>query len=219
MKKILILCLFIILLSGCSVEYQLEIVDDEISENRIVEYSDKISSPYQYTLDLFASADDNGDILSYNRKKEFMNGFIVTNYYDDTSSYKEKSLLYGMCFESVSFEEDRNYITLDLSGRFLCYNTLNEMDNFTFSVKTNHKGYEDNADLFKSNTYSWDISKEDASNTNIHLVLYKDKYVYNYDNKILKRLGIVFSVICGTIVIGFLGYKFSLKISDRKNRF
>lgn len=218
MKKNLLLLCILFLVTGCSVNYEIEIKDNKIIEGRTVTYSEKIENVYDYTLDLLVQNDDNGDRLSHDTKKVFSNGFTVKNYYKNIDEYKNTSLSYGSCFSDIKFDKDNKYIYLDISGKFLCSQYLNDDNKFTFSVRSNHKVLENNSDSKKGYTYSWNIDSDNVEDVNIHIKLDSRKKVYNYDNSVFKRLGIVFLVICVTIILGFTGYKILGKISENSDR-
>ena len=106
-------------------------------------------------------------------------------------------------------------ITLKTSKEFTCMKDIEELVKVTIAIESNHKLKETNADKVKNNTYYWYIDKDNYENKPISLVLYENKYVWNYKNKNIKRLFLILIVIGGTVLLSSSIYKIYLKEKDR----
>ena len=175
MKKNILLLLFIFLLTGCTIDYNLE-----IEKNRLVENISGTVSKEEYELnEEYADANkiynllftDQTPILNgtdvYDKNIEntsdgvkYNFGYIYKNNYD-------KSRIINTCFEKVDIREEDDYYYVDLSGDFYCLYT----NKINVNVKSNYVVIEHNADKVKDNTYTWIIDK---NNKEIHAVISKD---------------------------------------------
>lgn len=214
MSKKIILLILILLLTGCSGTYELEIKNEKVIEKTTALYdsSKVVGDPYEYTKKLSLKYDDNGDFLSYETKKNISKkdktGVELTNKYDSIEEFKEESKIINYCYIARSITNYENdYLTLKTSSEFTCFRDVEELEKVTIVIKSNHKLKETNADRIKNHTYYWDITKDNYKEKPISLTLYSDKYVWNYDNEILKRLILIILVIGGTVLLALHIYK------------
>lgn len=220
MKKKIVLFLILFLLTGCDGTYELEIYNNQVTEKATAWYNQEevTKDIYDYTVELSAKYDDNGDFLRYDRKKTLQKknqkGLQLINKYSSIEDYKENSNILGYCYIAQSITNyEKDYITVKTANEFTCMKEIEEVDNVTIAIKSNHKLKETNADKVKGHTYYWYINKDNYENKPISLVLYSDRYVLNYDNIIFKRLGLIILVISGTVLITFVIYQ----LYQRKN--
>jgi len=214
MKKLWLLLLFTFLITGCDATYKIEIYNDTVTEKVTPWYnSSEVSGDiYEYTRELSQKYDDNGDFLTHDSKKNVKNknqiGIELTNKYKGIEDFKDNSKIINYCYIAQNITQyEKDSITLKTSQEFTCFNEIEELENVTIAIKSNHKLKETNADKIKGHTYYWYINKENYQNKPISLILYSDKHVWNYDNEILKRLGLIILVIGGTVLVAFSSYK------------
>ncbi len=222
MKKKILLIFSVFLLTGCSGNYEIEIYNDQVTEKTTPWYqkSEVSKDVYEYTQELSLKYDDNGDFLRCNEKKEVAKdeqiGIELKNHYSSISDYQENSPVLDYCYIAhnvTSYEND--LITLKTSKEFTCMKDIEELEKVTIAIESNHKLKETNADKVKNNTYYWYIDKDNYENKPISLVLYENKYVWNYKNKNIKRLFLILIVIGGTVLLSSSIYKIYLKEKDR----
>lgn len=214
MRKKIFLLFLLLLLTGCEAKYEIEIYDEEITENVVYYYtSNELNNkdPYEYTEELNFKYFMNKDMLRHEHKKgvskKNMKGVSLINTYKNMEEYNQESMMLGACYiaQNATYYED--YITLKTSNEFTCYNEIEELDSMTIAIKSNHKLKETNADKIKGHTYYWYINKDNYKEKPISLVLYSDKYVWNYNNEILKRLLLIIFIIGGTVLVATNVYK------------
>lgn len=170
-----------IILSGCSAEYELNFVDgkynekfktigsinDENYKNEIDVLNDKnylfVDStlqtgdfPAESFLDEYAIYDKN----IFNNDNGY--GVILSYSYNSKYDYLKSSIVYSM-FQGFNITNDEIYL-YDSLNVFLTYPLL---DDITISFKSDKKVYDNNADEIKNNIYYWYMNKEN----------YKDKYI------------------------------------------
>lgn len=175
MKKILI-CLGLLLLTGCTVNYNLEISEDKISENitgdilknEFDSIDDELGDhtiyhflhDEQYSLidksDLYKqSINDNSDKIDFNYSYDYKDNF-------------NNSRVLNECYENVIFEENDDFYIIKLSGGFYCL--LNSK--ITVNLTTDYSVLNSNADKKNGNVYTWYLEKD---NTDIEVEISKVK--------------------------------------------
>lgn len=173
MKKIILL-IFLLLLTGCTIDYNLEIDKNKIIEEmsgtilkeeyEIKETYTDINLFYQivnYDQRVFLNDDkiydkkivENDDGVGYNFKYTYNENF-------------DKSRLLNTCFEKVDFIETDEYYYADIGGDFYCQYS----DEIIINVKTNYVVLNNNANKVKDNVYTWII---DGNTTDIQMVISK----------------------------------------------
>lgn len=177
MKKILFL-LIILLLSGCSVNYDLEISENGFSENISGEISkDEFDMPSQENADLLIydllyldqSVIINSDEI-YNRTIEDSNNIVKFNYnYKFINNFKDSQII-NNCFEKHLIEETDNMYIIKLGGNFYCQYA----DQIHVKVTTDNYVIENNADKVEDDNYYWTLSEGSKNNNTITLVVSKD---------------------------------------------
>ena len=221
MKKKILLIITIFLITGCSGKYELEIKNGKVIEKTTALYNrkDVVKDPYEYTVDVSLKYDDNGDFLMYETKKNVKDsnkvGIELTNNYDSIDEFKSYSQIISRCYNANNITNINNTITIKTSNEFTCFGKIEELDEVTIVVKSNHKLKETNADKKKGATYYWYINKDNYKEKPISLVLHSNKKVWYYD--VLKKLILIISVIGGTVLIAFTGYKLYRKREDNVN--
>ena len=182
MKKIYLI-LALLLLSGCSINYNLDIEDDGLFKEIITgtvtskELDDTNSTNvdiYSYSLNTATPLIDNKgqykkEITDKNKYKEFKYTYTFDN------NYKSSNIL-NTCFTYVLFDESEDYYNIDLYGPFKCMYS----DKINISVTSKYAITDNNADKVNKNTYTWTI--KDKVNANIHLEVNK-KIEYKESNK------------------------------------
>ena len=212
--KLIIIALFILFITGCDGSYEIEIYKNKVTETTYAWYENSELndiSAYDKTLEISSKYDDNGDFLTHDTKKEVKDngksGVKLIRKYKTITDFKENSMILGSCYVATSLTNYEDYITLKTTEEFTCFNDIEEFENIEVKVKTNHKVKEHNADKKKGHTYYWYINKDNYKNKPISIKMHKDKYVFNYDNEIIKRLFLISSVVGGTVLVITFTYK------------
>ena len=234
MKKLIMMFVIVLLLTGCSVKYEIEIVDRKIKETTSVVSSSSLSNKYvEGNTD---GSEDNSELITYKQyldivykedsyalndsdelkyKKTLINNNenigIKYNYLYNLKNY-QKSSNANMCYKYVKFYESGELYILSTDKVFNCF--LNgDLDNVSIHLKTNHKVKENNADRVDGYNYYWNVDKSNYENKSIYIELYKDKYVFNYENK-WGKIGIAILSIAILIISVFCLLFFCLPLRD-----
>lgn len=200
MKRILFILLPLLLcLVGCDAKLNVEIKDNDVTvTNTFIIDKSMVNDSIYYTIDNIAGKYfPSADFLIGDNTKEFYKGDKA--YYQKTEKYKlnkfNESNIFSFCYDAHNVILEEDYILISTDNKFKCYNYYKELDNFDIILKSNHKLIETNADEVGSYTYTWHIDSTNANNKPIYIKLYKDKYVFNYNNEFLKTMIIVVLLI------------------------
>ena len=204
MKKIIVVLISLLLLTGCTIDYNLVIDKDFIKETitgtaykeeyEVREEDSGLNLFYTYINDDINPL-ISGDGLYTKDINEIDNGinykydFIYKNNYD-------KSKIINSCFENSNVKETDTYYSIELSGEFYCLYS----DKININVISNYVVLENNAKEVNGNKYSWVI--DDSSNVNIFLNISKEiKYEEPSKTKFISTFQlvglIIFAVLTG----------------------
>ena len=221
MKKSIFVILLVILLTGCTSEYNLTFDNNGFKEEIKVTIPENYK-PTQTAEEIAAhiEADDQitpfinepqypfeGDTtIKYDKKSEKSNGnYNITLKHDYTHEEFMKAKTFRTCFKNSYFKENKNDYQLHMSGKFFCLYT----DKLTINITTNNKVKKHNADEKHGNTYTWHIDKNNIDNVTI-------------DMKISKTSGFVMPIleiaigVGAVVILVMLGIAF-MKLKNRSS--
>jgi len=227
--KLLLLITFIFIFTGCTATYEVEIYNDEVRENFsfIETNTSLLDNNYDGAMHDYQSYTYGGlidfelkndtpvyidiDSVVYKKKKLSADG-IGINY---KASYPlktyNKSFIGNSSFKYFNFISNNDTYILSTSAGTTVFENYKYLDSVTIHLKTNHKVKDSNADIINGYNYYWEINKNNYKNKSIYLEFYKDKYVFNYENKIT----IIFIV---SIVVAFLIFIVIIFLRRRTNK-
>ena len=205
MKRLLIL-LSILLLTGCSVNYNLEIDGDLFKEEitgNIYKYEfDDISdingdhNIYWLLHDRQTAIDDEDSFYEQNINEIGDN--VEFNYkYNYNNNYGASNIL-NKCFEKKTFEETNDLYIVHLYGNFYCQYA----DEIKVNVKTKLAVLDNNANRVEGNNYVW-ILKNDTNNVDIFMTVSKniESFTPNNEKSIFTPYRITTLIILIVLVI------------------
>lgn len=209
MKKKIFLILLPLLLTGCTINYDLVINENNISETITgsVEKSEYEIKDTDTSLNDFYVLinEDVNPVITENDlyKKNIINTDNGIDY-KYTYTYKknyDKSRIINTCFENHIIDETEDYYNIKLSGQFYCLYS----DKIDINVTSNYVVLENNADKVDGNKYKWTIDNYD--NVNIALTISKSvKYEEPVKAKVMSTfqiIGLIIFVVL-TIITYFL---------------
>lgn len=200
MKKKIIMLLSILLLTGCTVNYNLEIDDNILKEKITGTVTKEESKQNSKATDISAiySIINEEQKPIYNKEelyqkelKEAGNNINYTFKYNYNIEDFVNSTIINTCFENKEIEEIDNYYSIRLSGNFYCLYSKK----INIAVTSNLKVASNNADKIKDNTYIWTIDK---NTTDIELAVDKDT---PYTKPIKRGISSTFRIVCFIILI------------------
>jgi hypothetical protein len=173
MKKIILLFVICLLLSGCSTEVVLKIDEEKVTETiKVLELKDKI----YFNNELDENIKTNMQV--FEREYEFydMNEFEDNGYVGKTYKLSENLELWSElshvrpCYETFVLEKTDSNIILNTSDEYRC-GYLFGADNVTLIVESELELISSNADKVEGNRLIWNIDNNN----------YKDKSInFNY---------------------------------------
>ena len=183
MKKLFIL-ICLLLLTGCSVEYDVKITGDKITEKaKLIEtnvslFDSKIGD--NYTMREALKKEVKGDTYSdrnYKIKMIESNSEIGLSYKNATTDYSS-SFVFNMCYENPVFDRNKKIVRIDTGDDFNCFDFYDNIENIKVVIKTTNKVLSSNADQVIGNSYIWNITEYGNKRVNIE---YEEKdYSYIY---------------------------------------
>ncbi len=188
MKKFILIFFLLFFLTGCDVEYNIELKDDVIYET--IDIKGMASTKQQAEAikeeSLYVTTDQDRQY-----EKEIVatsNGYI--NRYKTNYFYKNmnKSFVANSCYDMIDVHEGDNRYYFITSDKVECSMYKYEyVNNITISFKTNHKVINHNADYVKDGVYYWKVNLDENQIKPLTMVVDKNttdlsqKKSYNFD--------------------------------------
>lgn len=242
MKRVFWVLIITLFLTGCDINYTLN-VDDSFSENvtaietnssnwsysvsgmTMMEYNDYFLQkeiPYHYNdsyvPENFVRFDnvsyyDVGD-LSDNKKI----GIGLSSKFDSVDGFSRSNLIWKTCANKSIIKNDDG-ISIKISG-FKVFDEYKTLDKLTVNIKSKYSFLSNNADDIKNNVYSWAITRDNYDKKSIDVVLktsnlIEDVAIQTKDNIMIK---FAFALMV-LVVIFFVIYKFVMGKYKRNNSF
>lgn len=228
----LFLLLMLILLSGCSCEYELtiDIANNDYKEQLSITGKNEKEKESLLKEDWVVDVDFN----EYNEVDEEIVKLENNNYYDvkviDNSlllsydhniSTMKKSTIALSCFKKVRLIRDTNKLYINTTNGLTCYDDYDNLENVKVIIKSNDKVISNNADKIEDNKYIWNFTRANK-NKSINLVLESQEQkgtiisktsssVNNINNQLqfIERYAyyIFVAVLAIILVIGYIVYK------------
>lgn len=217
MKKIVMLFLTVILLTGCSAQYNLSYYDNIYSENlEILGVKDDsvFVSDIEENLGKVYVVDYTNDYGDMNEQD------VINNYSTYNKTLINENDKYGIKFNYDYKKEDNiinsniinnlfdsviindNYINIYNSKNIFSY--YDNLDNITIKFESDKNVKESNADEVKDNICYWYINKDNYENKDIRIIFDNDsKFVSQYKKSVTTFLDylIYIFLICMLILI------------------
>lgn len=192
MKKI-VLCLIIMLcLTGCSIEYNIEITKDDFNESTTIMTDTRMTETYQNeSLENILSKisnnyyepiyfnDENYDyyvggkqdnVVFYDIspfQKDYFLGVNLKHNFKYNDIYR--SNIIKNCFNELSIQNSDNYILLRTDNNCKAFREYSLLENITINIKTSLEVIASNADKVENGIYTWVITRENYGNKSVHL--------------------------------------------------
>lgn len=204
MKKILLLCLMILLCAGCQAQYNITINEDltvnetlqategsdffarypKSSTGRVVGF---ILEPHLDTLNENNYIVDN--IVTTNK-----GGAIVKKKFKSLEEYKDSSILTSQFTKNLTYSKNGSAVTLSAKGKFSKEEQNQDViaiDTGSISITVPFKVTNHNADEVVDNVYTWNFGENDIDEREIKMTF--------DSSKINKKINYVPFIIVGVI--------------------
>lgn len=193
MKKKLLIPLFI-LLTGCTLKYEVKF-DDKVIKEKII-FNDIENVDQNLFYEQYALKNQLYQIELNNDNVQYLYNYNYNNF--------SQSLAIKSCFNEFKFIENNNHYSFDAKG-FICIPyqkndyEFYDYDKLEIKFVTNHKVIKNNADLIEGNNYYWYITKDNYDSKKIEFEfeknLNKDRYILIYIFVFIIVISIVISLI------------------------
>lgn len=208
LNKFLILCLIILLLSGCSSEYNLFVSDNLFKDNIHFEYFKDESLPFSIDKPVYVFHNDLYTVYDKKIKNKRNLSILDFNY-----TYKPKDFVnansFNYCFVEKNIIVDNNdYFEFNISK----YNGCVLKNNFDIKIKTNNKVLEHNADSVNGNTYIWHVDTNNPDIFNLHMKIAKGVLVNNYS---INYVLLIICSICLFLIISIFIFRYKFKYRNK----
>ncbi len=232
MKKLLI-ALSILLLTGCSVDYNLTVTNKgnvkekfyvNVDNSKILESSTTIEEYLNTHAAMYAQNQGNQNYHIKTKKAKPSSYFLVTRDYKDLDEYITSNTFRSM-FNSASIERLGDYTTFITSKNAYLQSILNDelvsedskYDDFKISIKFYNEVIDTNADVVdeKNNVYTWELN-DDINNSYIY---FKISSKVRHDVVILDyvKTNLIAIIAISTILVLLVSSVLYLYVKSKKN--
>ena len=209
MKKKILILIPLLLLTGCTINYNLEIDGDDLNETIAgsvtkEEYEVKDTDTSENLIYTLLNYDQNAlydEDSVYLRTQEDKGNKIDYNFSYKYNYNFDRSTIINNCFEYHMINETEDYYYIKLSGKFYCM-YAKKID---IKVTSNNAVLENNARKVSGNTYTWTIKDSD----NVDILLNVSKKVTNTENKKAKKIN-TFQIVGAVVLVVLCAVTFIL---------
>lgn len=179
-KRILSLIILLLLLTGCTCEYNLTI-DNNVYKEEINltgennEENSNINNKWKVPVDKdeYNKGGDpesnsyiSGDIYEYK-----VTGNILKFNYDFTKSTYPNSSAVSNCYDKLTVLNYENSTVISTSSKATCFDEYPLLTSITVNIKVDKPVTSNNADNVNGNVYTWNITKDNHDNKPINIIL------------------------------------------------
>ena len=232
MKKMLMLLIFAFLITGCSVNYELNIDKQlNLSENiilnattdtdvqKILDFNQYIPINIEFDEPVIFKEKADG-VQYYNINKKSDNSSLKFNYSYDVDEFNF-NIFAKSCYQYVTVmdQDNEKELLLSTSREFLCFDKYDNLDDVTVTITSKYKLKETNADEVSRHTYRWFINKGNAKDKYLYLLLNTGEKDLNLWERILEGdFTNTFTIFLAVFLIGGIIIFLFKKKGDRRNR-
>ena len=228
MKRVLILTIITLLLTGCKVEYNLTLNDKLLLEENITvipttdsDYDElkdfKLNIPISKDIDDYSFYQEKDKEIKYYKKNKTNNSINFSYKYKDKnySDYIE-STLSNLAYEYISISKiNDEELTLSSSKEFKLFKEYDTLDEVKITIETNYKVLSNNADEVNKHRYTWYLTKENAYGKGIYMKVNPSKEDLTFIEKLLR--GDYFNIFTITLFIALIGFTIYLFLKKKSN--
>ena len=230
-KLIFINILFLFFMTGCTVEYNINISNDTVNEEiKIIEEKSKTltSAESMYNDKIYSQFNSNGKIL-YKKNKivsDKENVYILKQKYELKNFRRARALT--ECFDAVNLVKNKNgnYIFQTSIGfKCMLYNYY-KIDSYVVNIKTDYDVINTNADIINDNVYTWKINNTNAEKKSITFEFNKEKKTNNKEenkkdedkSKKETNIFVILGIIIVLAIIGIFILLYALNLNKKRNK-
>ncbi|MBQ8681569.1 MAG: hypothetical protein IJ509_01500 [Bacilli bacterium] len=230
-KRLLVLIMMLLSLSGCKVEYQIDLDKYlNINENiNVIAVTDSVKNQIN-EFNLYIPIDKNvNEYESYKTKTEKLeyynskkdDNILNFSYKFSNDNYQEymNSNLVNLAYEYVSISKTSdNILVLSTGKEFMLFDKYQELKEVKITINTNYKVLVDNADTKEKHSYTWVVTPENAYGKSIYLKVDTAIEDLNIFERIITGSSFdIFSVSLIVFLIIYIVYKFLKRRSIKRD--
>lgn len=236
-KRIIVLIIMLLLTTGCTCEYNLNIDGNTYKEeiNILGTNSEEINN-FNNDWKVPVDKDEynnisgepgteiktNGDTYTY---KISGNNLIFS--YDFTRNRLNNSTAISNCYDKATVKSYENSIVISTNNKVSCFDKYPTLTMVKVNITTDKNVTSNNADSVNGNTYTWNLTKNNSSDKSINMIIdNKEDDSHNQttpdDNSANQpqnnNKDYTLYIFCGILLIVLLlGYFISKKIINKNN--
>lgn len=234
-KRINILLIMLLLTTGCTCEYNLQIDDDTYKEEVILkaDNSEELSNfnnKWQISIDknesnIGTDPSATEEPTSNGMYKYNLTGNNLVFTYTFPINQYTYSTAVSKCYNNLTTTNYNNSIIISTSSNAICFDNYPNLNNVIVNITVDRNVISNNADSVSGKTYTWQLNKNNANNKSVNMVLDKksienkniDNTISNKSNTNNKKDYTMY-IFCGILLIVFLlGYLIFNKIKNKEN--
>lgn len=210
MKKILLLLITTVLLTGCTATYDITF-DEDIIHDSIKVYTDSknVNTASKEKLDNFLLKIGEWERGYDYYKRELYTTDKITGYhytYDFPYDQYDATSQIRKCYKDFTFTYD-NTINLKTSNEFLCSTYYKEVKNIEISITSKYQITSSNADKKTNNTHTWIINKNNYKNKPIIIEIDKNTKAKKETPEIDLKMILIFIIFILLILVYIVNKK------------
>ena len=203
--KFILIIIFILFLTGCSSNYDLNLDTDSIDEKLTINMTkEEYMENYDTLISNKSVFDDNSVFYDIDIIDNVDNYLVTYSHSYDHEDYFN-SLNLNSCFNEIYHDIYGNQETINLVG----FNCL-QGDSLRVIVDSKYKIYNSNAHIVNGNKNIWDIDSNNKDNINISFVVDYNKTYFNKD--------LVLSILLIIVLICLVAILFKKKKKVRRKK-
>jgi hypothetical protein len=233
-KKVFILIVLVLLMTGCTAEYNLVIEDDTYKENITIvgETSNEINSfsgPYYYPTDKeeYENMPDYIDEKTFDKVYKYqLTGNKLTFTNDFTSDEFVNSLGASKCYNTVNVFNQSGNTIISTSQKNSCFTTYPMLNQIKVTITIDKPVVSSNATSVNGSTYTWLFNRDGKEDKSINLVFENatslppssnSQKVVDSTEEFLDKYGLY--IFLGVLIILILfGYAAFNKMKEKNNK-
>jgi len=179
MKKIIMLIGLLFLLTGCSVNYEIDLDANFKNEEIKVIVSSEDDPRYIVSLnewpklafyDEITSSETPTKVTGVEYYNSRLNGNVVLFDYTFNNSDFSRSKAIRTCYSNFVYEQNITSIEISTSNVNRCFSEYSALTSIKVILKTSHKVISHNADNVNNTSYEWNINRDNYTNKPINLI-------------------------------------------------
>ena len=231
-KRFLFIICFLLLLTGCDVNYSVTINEDETFDEEVTMSFLKTASDGN---NMTIAEDDKTPISINSNEDKFYNSKIIDkgNTYDMVYTYKhdmnsiKRGYFIANCFPEMSITDNENEIIINSGDGFACFIGDDGLraDSMKININTKLKVIENNADSVNGDTYTWIINENNYLGKEIYFKVERNNKsggLTTLKENIIKEDGassLTIVIVLSIMIIGGLIYLFVRYKKNKNNGF